>query len=191
MTEPPPTRLHPLRVLESPMRAAMVAAVLDTPGLFLGELAARVGCSRATARHHLKVLRRAGLLSIVSWGRRTAVFPATMQTAEQDAWAALQRGRTMDLARLVRAEPGLVQKEITARLGLTRKMLRRYVDALVLGGLLQELEDPPFRTYHPTPLLGLLLDLGTPAGMMVPEAVWIEEKPDDEELVKAATAGRV
>ncbi|MEA3189839.1 MAG: Helix-turn-helix domain [Thermoplasmata archaeon] len=173
------------RLLTNRMRAGILEIVHRSPGILQGRLVDEAGCSRATVRHHLAALHRAGLVRVVSSSQRAAVFPATMQFFDQDAWAALQRGRTLELAQKVRREPGLVQSDITRQLGMTRKVFRKYVDAMLAQGLLEEVEEPPFKTYYPTSALLRILDSrDEPATAQPPTALGFEHAGRGEVTVE-------
>jgi predicted transcriptional regulator len=136
--------------LEHPLRARIRDRIAAHPGILAQELAEQLGCNRSTLRHHLTKLQEAGIVQVVASKQRAHVFLSTVAPDRQGALAALQRGRTWELALEVLRAPGQAQCDLTRRLGMSRKILRKYVNRLMGEGLLQEIESPPFLTYYPT-----------------------------------------
>ncbi|MHB8632841.1 MAG: helix-turn-helix domain-containing protein [Thermoplasmatota archaeon] len=138
------------RLLNNPLRAAILSEARRSPGVLQSELVRRLACPRATLRHHVTVLERAGIVSVVSYGQRSALFTAGLSRAQRDAWVVLQRGRTRDLARFLVECPGSTQGDVGASLGMSRKILRKYIDRLVALNLVLESRDAAPLRYHPT-----------------------------------------
>jgi len=160
-----------LGLLRNPLRAALLVEVRSQPGILQSQLAVRLGCARATVRHHVVALQRAGLVRVVSQRQRAATFPGGTPPERQAALAALRRGRTLELARLVAANPGLHQTDITRGLRMGRKVVRRCVGRLAAHGLVDEVAEPPFLSYYPTPeLTAALAALAAPPADLVPAA---------------------
>lgn len=145
-------------LLRHPLRHRIMEAIRATPGIVPQTLAARVGCNRSTVRYHLQRLHSANMVRIVAFNQRAHLFIASgMDAREQDALAVLQRGRTWDLVREVAQNPGQPQCNITQGLGLSRKLLRKYVNRLLHLGLIEEISEPPYIVYYPTQTLRTLV----------------------------------
>jgi predicted transcriptional regulator len=153
----------PGRVLKHPLRMRIRDAVQQSPGILPQTLAVKLDCNRSTVRYHVSRMQAAGILRVVSYNQRAHLFLSTMTSADQDALAVLQRGRTWDLARQVAQNPGQPQCDLTTNLNMSRKILRKYVDRLLQKGLIQEVDDPPFLTYFPTQTLQAMVDLWDPS----------------------------
>ncbi|MEA3203509.1 MAG: hypothetical protein QOI63_1184 [Thermoplasmata archaeon] len=166
----------PGRVLKHPLRMRIRDAVQQSPGILPQTLAAKLDCNRSTVRYHVSRMQTAGILRVVSYNQRAHLFLSTMTSADQDALAVLQRGRTWDLARQVAQNPGQPQCDLTTNLNMSRKILRKYVDRLLQKGLIKEVDDPPFLTYFPTQSLQAMVDLWDPS---------TQPPKDDATLVEA------
>src|SRR5207237_246890 len=123
----------------NPLRHSVLESVRANPGILQSELAASLACNRGTLRYHLETLARCGQVHFVRHGQRSAVFPAGADPREHHALAVLQRGRTRELAALVLSDPGITQTRVAQRLGLSRKILRKYADRMLEQGLVREL----------------------------------------------------
>lgn len=143
--------------LRNPTRAALLSAIQDAPGILQGGLVERLGCTRTTVRHHLEALVRARLVHVVTFGQRSAAFPATMTDPVRRAWAVLVRGRTMEFVQHVRGLPGVTQAQLCRDLAMSRKLLRKYVDRLAGAGLMLEMRTEAGVAYTATPRLDALL----------------------------------
>jgi predicted transcriptional regulator len=171
------------RMLQNPFRAAILERVEAEPGIRQAELASAMPCSRATVRHHLEALHAAGLLRLVSTRRHAAVFPPSVGAGEGAARAALRRGRTLDVARLVARQPGLSQSEATRQLRMSRRVFRACADRLLAHGLVAERRQGRLSTYLPGPGLALLLAEGEPASGPAGAG------PDASHAARAASSG--
>lgn len=69
------TRLAPERVLDHPLRQAMMAYVSARPGLILREFVDRFGRPYAVIRHHARVLQGAGRVQVLRHGKSLRVYP--------------------------------------------------------------------------------------------------------------------
>lgn len=147
------------RILKHPMRKKILEIVERQPGMLAQALADSIGCNRSTLRYHVAVMQSAGILRVVSQQQRAYLFAATLSAERQQSLSILQRGRTWELARQVAQNPGQPQMELTAKLQMSRKILRKYVNRLLQVGLIQEIQDPPYVTYFPTGDLTKMVDI--------------------------------
>lgn len=151
------------------LRPLILECLAASPGLTTQELAGRLGCNRSTLRHHLHQLQEENVVRLVAFKQRTRAFLATVDAARRDDIAILRRGRTLELALEVARSPGQPQAEILARLRLSRKTLRKYVQHLSDHGLLHQAHEHPFAVYYPSRRLLALVDehrahLASPTG---------------------------
>ena len=63
------------RLLEHSLRAAIVAAVRESPGILQSQLRRRLGCSAGTIQYHLNLLEGEGVIVALRSRRRHRVFP--------------------------------------------------------------------------------------------------------------------
>jgi predicted transcriptional regulator len=153
----------PKSALTHPLRARIHDRIAECPGILTQELSEQLGCNRSTLRHHLTKLQEAGIVHVVASKQRAHVFLSSMAPERQDALAVLQRGRTWELALEVVRTPGQAQCDLTQRLRMSRKILRKYVNRLQAEGLIREIDDPPFLLYYPTRSLLAMVEKWGPA----------------------------
>lgn len=67
-------RLDAVAILDNALRRSLVERVRDRPGLNLREAAHALGVHPTTARHHARMLERAGRLVVVEEGRARLLF---------------------------------------------------------------------------------------------------------------------
>lgn len=155
-------------LLRHPLRAQILAAITQRRGLLVQDLQRELACSRSTLRHHLTMLTSEGLVQAMQFRHQTRLFPAGMDTREQQSLSVLMRGRTWELARRVVETPGTPQSGLTTGLQMTRKLVRKYLDRLVEQSLVQERSLPPFRTYYPTEhLLAAMAEIERLEGLQI------------------------
>lgn len=146
------------RILEHPMRAAIVELVRQSPGILLCDLRRRVGCSAGTIQHHLDLLERRGIVESEQGAQRRHLFLADVDATVRRSFTLLaRRGRALEFLRLVGQEPGIQQRLVTDRLSISRKALRDYVEEMQQCGLIDTEVVGGRRLYRPTPSLAELL----------------------------------
>lgn len=127
----------------------LIESLRRRPGQSLSELRRLLGVSWGRIQYHLGLMRRAGLIREVAHGRERRVFPAATNESSASTLYLLRRGRVLDMVLLVSSRPGVRQWELTERLGIPRKTLRRYVELLTAQGLLVEERKGRERHYYP------------------------------------------
>lgn len=145
-----PTRKENL--LRHSLRKRIMDLLENEPGLSKAQIQKRLGCSWSTLQHHARLLQKEQFITGVRVGHRTR-FVAGAHRDNAESLAVLMRGRTREFVKAVLSRPGLIQREATRDLDLSRKVLRRYVDRLTKAGLLQEVRDDGVCRYHPTNVL--------------------------------------
>ncbi|MEA3144177.1 MAG: hypothetical protein QOG31_1501 [Thermoplasmata archaeon] len=164
----------------SPMRAALLDLVAREPGIMFSELRARLRCSPGTVQHHVNLLEKEQFLVSVQSGRRRRLFLADTPAETRNGVDLLRNGRTWQLIQSVLERPGLVQKDITDGLAISRKVLRGYLDRLSQQGLVREVPRGRFRSYYPSDaLFNLVQGMRGPAGPAEPS---LDEPPKPENL---------
>ncbi len=133
-----------------PVRKIILDLILDRPGVRHDEVWKFAHVSRNTARHHLTIMARSGLIQKVLVRNVTAYFP-NGHSSDMVAHALLMRApRAMDVAALIAGHPNISQQELTSTLGVSRKVFRRGADMLVKNGLVEERRDGKKRRYEAT-----------------------------------------
>jgi predicted transcriptional regulator len=169
------------RVLEHPARARILEAVRANPGILLTDLRRVLGCSGSTIQHHVGLLERAGHLVSRSEEQRRHLFVNGTDARTQAAMSVVaRRSRAMDFLRLVATEPGIMQKEVTDRLSISRKALGEYVADLAACGLLDTKAEGGRRTYHPTTqMVKVLRELDVEPSAAAPRETLADLAPAD------------
>ena len=144
------TRLGKGDVLANPTRAALLAAIRDAPGVHGAELMRRVGCGNGALLYHLEVLRREGLVSRVPEGQAHRYYVAgTLPRAEMARHAFLLSGSHGHVFRLIQERPGLSQRELAARAGLSAPAVHYVVKRLEAENLVRRERQGRTTTVHP------------------------------------------
>lgn len=122
-----PARVAPLRALEHPRRAGMVALLRVEPGLTLAEVRRRLGMSNGVARHHLALLEAIGAVRVVSDGALRRLWLA----GEPAKPVPPLRDRALDAV----AQRGTMRaSELAQALGVSRQALHYHLKRLVEEG---------------------------------------------------------
>ena len=136
MSAPPGPR--PEGPQEAPAPERILAAVKQSPGLCVQDLAQAVGLSRTAVLYHARRLAKRGHLVMVRRGRRLAHFPASIRDAAQHTLLGLMHLRTarLLLERLAE-EPTMSWRGLGRSLGITPRAVRWHVHRLRQDGLLE------------------------------------------------------
>ncbi len=140
-------------VEEQPTRRRILETIRREPGITISNLCRRTEAGWGTVKYHLQILQRAGLVVSRSPGRDCLLFPQEYPRDELPVTEVLRRGRAASLAKAIAQSPGASQKELCARVNMTRKIIRTYVDMLTSAGLVVERRDSQFQRYYPDPRL--------------------------------------
>jgi DNA-binding MarR family transcriptional regulator len=129
-------RLTRRDVTEHPLRARILKAVADRPGITAADLAAHERINAGTLDYHLDVLERDGQLRTAKAGRNRLLFlPGA--GADVEALAELSAQGRGDVARLILQEPGIHAAAIAERLDLTRATVHHHLARLEAAGLVR------------------------------------------------------
>ncbi|HET6405433.1 MAG TPA: winged helix-turn-helix transcriptional regulator [Candidatus Thermoplasmatota archaeon] len=125
---------------------------------------------RNTVTYHLRVLEREGLVSSARNGRNRLFFapgalPARAPTEDAAAgsrqqvaaaYATLRHETTLAIAREIGANPGLDQKALCERVGLSPSLAHWHADRLVASGLVDKRREGRFVRYYPGATFGIV-----------------------------------
>lgn len=147
------TRMTKEQAMDHPNRRKLYDAIQADPGIGFREVARRAGLAAGTARHHLNVLARHGLVQEERHRFTQRFFPAS---ARLDP-AAVARGvllREPQLARLhavVAANAWITQSDLIGLMGReegwTRSTTQHRLSRLVSGGLVQVRQQGRFQLH--------------------------------------------
>jgi predicted transcriptional regulator len=128
------TRLKSERVLDNFTRGQVYGHICENPGLHLSELKKRLELPNGTLVYHLKTLEREGLIrSYPNGGKR--IFFSTKERVSKEI-AHLTKAQRWIL-QIIRDEPGVSQKKISAETGLSDSTVNRIVHDLRLKGMVK------------------------------------------------------
>jgi DNA-binding transcriptional ArsR family regulator len=134
-------RIPPSEALSSEVRRRLYERVRADPGLSLSDLAQRMGLSWGNTVHHLGVLRRSGLVVSLRHGRYRRWFVAGQEPGERAQVAALRNATSARVAKAVLESPGLSQKQLADRLGMTPQAVHWHLVRLAGAGLVRRVRD--------------------------------------------------
>jgi len=133
------TRLAKGDVLENDARQQILEAIREQPGIHTSELLRRVPCGNGAMTYHLEVLHRTNHVTRVDAGRYIRWFATgSIPHGEMTRRSTLLAGSSQALFDLVREEPGLSQRELARRLGLTPSAIHAGLARLERKGLVEK-----------------------------------------------------
>ncbi|MGQ0535250.1 MAG: hypothetical protein ACT4PT_04180 [Methanobacteriota archaeon] len=127
------------RLLASERRRAMLEYVRHAPGASAVEVAAACGVFYTTARYHLDLLAKFGIIRRRPVGPLVSYFAsAAAPSPDLEAHVALaRRGANAALLRLVASRPGVDRAEVPGALGLARSTVSERIHLLRRLGLIE------------------------------------------------------
>lgn len=131
------------------VRELLADLVSRSPGINEVGIGRETGLRRSSVRHHLRGLVSAGVIQQHPVRRENHYFQAGTPPATVQAQSAVAHGRARQVLREILLDPGIPQRELAARVGMSRKTLGEYVDFLGERGLLSEVRDSRFQRYFP------------------------------------------
>lgn len=151
---PQDTAAHP------PARMALLRLIEARPGIPLTEAKGLLTLGWGTAYHHVRALERAGLIQIVTAGRRRLLVPSKSHDDEQTILAkGLLRGATARrVALFVVDHPDARIADVAAGLGESPRVVYYHAKQLHEAGLLATRLPTSHFDLHATPLLQQLAD---------------------------------
>jgi DNA-binding transcriptional ArsR family regulator len=167
------SRIERCDVLDNPVRARVLDAVAQEPGLSLSEVTQRAGIAWGTAVHHLRLLERHRLVVSVRELAHHRYFAAdTPAAAQRAAVSVVLHPTARRIAEFVAQRPGTDQAGICRALRLNNPSASKHLSQFESRGLVQSQRVGRSRLYQATVGLHsalLLLDpasapaTGTPA----------------------------
>lgn len=121
-------------VLNQRTRAALYAAIRETPGADLATLAEAVGVTRSTVRYHVEVLRDAGLVETAEVGGALRVAPAEMDADLAAVTSAEPTSAVLEA--LAETEPASV-RTIADATGRAPSTVSHHLSTLVEAGIVE------------------------------------------------------
>ncbi|MEA3200067.1 MAG: hypothetical protein QOE90_1495 [Thermoplasmata archaeon] len=144
----PPLGNDPDKILESPRRRFILAAIKAEPGISLGELGRRVEIVGGALREHVKRLVEADLVETRIVGRRTQLYPTGAAPPNQGVLELPARRRMAELI----AEAPRTSAELADAVGIVERTVREHMRLLIDAGYVQV--EPGLRPkYSATPSL--------------------------------------
>jgi predicted transcriptional regulator len=154
-------------VLDNPVRARVLDAVAQEPGLSLSEVTQRAGIAWGTAVHHLRLLERHRLVVSVRELAHHRYFAAdTPAAAQRAAVSVVLHPTARRIAEFVAQRPGTDQAGICRALRLNNPSASKHLSQFESRGLVQSQRVGRSRLYQATGGLHsalLLLDPASPA----------------------------
>jgi DNA-binding transcriptional ArsR family regulator len=134
--------------LEHPRRQRICDAVQGNPGLHLRELQVLTQLDAGSVAHHVRKLEQCGLVTTRRIGRFTCVFPGSsvQKAVLQDALGLRSPGGHAVLS-LLEGAPGLSNKELAARTGMSPSSIDFHLKRLRANGVVRSRRDGRFVRY--------------------------------------------
>ena len=161
--------------LAAPQRQTMLRLVQACPGLTVRALQARLSYQWSSFYLHLRRLVDAGHIRVETDpqdARIRRIFPVTEGVASMPAppRPPVLKGLSLELARLVVAQPGLDFPELTALLGTPSRNVHYHLKRLCELGLVTSGSTTRYRDLRPTPALLRAIEAASPPSEAAPVA---------------------
>lgn len=144
-------RVSGQEILEHPGRAEVYERVKAYPGISFVELADQVGFGQSTLNYHLRVLEKNEYITPVKDGRYLRFFDrqaGTYAGPKKMAVSALRNTTSAAMARHIRANPGVPQRDLAAAFGVTPSTVSWHISRLSEAGLVTRERDAHFTRYY-------------------------------------------
>ena len=116
------------RVLDHFVRGQIYGYVLANPGEHYNAIKVALNLTNGSLAHHLKTLERERFIKSKRFGLYRRFYPINMRIPDDDYFAPNMIQRT--IVDLIRTVPGITQKEIANRLGLTPPTVNYHINIL-------------------------------------------------------------
>jgi predicted transcriptional regulator len=128
-------RILPSRALHHPVREDILRRVREKPGIHESLLARDMGLRHTHVQYHLRVLEESGVIETRRFGGLKCIFEMGRHSAAEKALAMSERGRSQDVLLAVSAEPGIAQRALARRLGMSESSIKWHLDRLAGSGM--------------------------------------------------------
>lgn len=145
-------RLPRDRILDHKGRELVYETVRNEPGISTHRLADVVGFGWSTLAYHLRVLERNQVIVSVRDGRYKRFFDresGKYANGRKRVVAVLKNETTLTIGRHILQSPGITQKDLGERAGLSPSSVHWHVTRLTDAGLLEKVRDGHNVRYHP------------------------------------------
>lgn len=139
------SRITKDEVLDHPKRADIFEFVKQNPGERVEAVRKALGLANGTMRHHLQVLRDKELVRKIKQGGITRLFPAGPKVEPLPYLIPPRRA----ILETVAQTPGLVQRQVGARLEMSERMVSYHVKQLADDGLVEVRRDGACNRVYP------------------------------------------
>jgi predicted transcriptional regulator len=118
-------------------REEILGLIERKPGLHKTALCEATGLAWGTVDYHLRLLSRAGRVTMARVGRETRCFPGQLPARHESLLATLTSAPAQRIALALRHMPGQGVGALSEQLGLSSKVVRRHLLRLLDHGLLE------------------------------------------------------
>lgn len=131
-------------------RRRLLAIIRDRPGIHKAGLCEESGLAWGTVHYHLRVLERARTVVIDAGRREARIFPDGTPERHRAWLGALRNPDSPRILGELQDAPGQGVTDLSRRLGLSPKVVRRHLDRMHRRGLVERTDDrrPEYRP-HP------------------------------------------
>lgn len=144
-------RLRKEDILENAIRDDILHVVGQQPGISASELGRHLECGWGTLVYHLTVLERMRLISSAREGRHKRFFvQGRINYSDKGALAILANPAARIILDAIQRSPGIIQKDLGDRVGLSAGTVAWHVERLAAQGLVLKEEDGRSVRYLPS-----------------------------------------
>lgn len=133
------TRLAPSEMLDNKVRAAVYGHVKAQPGAHPSAISEALDIGWGTVVYHLARLEESSLVTSRSSGHRKCFFAvgSDLDVQGRSAVAAMSTDKARAIVDALREAPGMSQKDLADRLGMSQALASWHVKRLVASGILR------------------------------------------------------
>lgn len=144
------SRLAKSEILDNKVRARVFAHVKAHPGAHPSGIAAALGLGWGTIVYHLARLEESSLVTAREAHNRKCYFVVggELDNAGRTAVAAMSTDKARAIVELLRASPGMSQKQLADKLGISQALLSWHVKRLVQSGVVVSVRDGRSNLLH-------------------------------------------
>jgi len=136
-------------LLSVPSRRRIFECVTANPGAHLRDVARRCSIPLGTSLYHLDCLEANGMIVSRRDGRYKRYFSTnTVGRREKEVLSVLRHDAPRRLVVALLAAPGLTQRELCARIGVSRSTVSFHLNRLVAEGVVSRVPRRPEATYE-------------------------------------------
>ncbi|MCA1813640.1 MAG: winged helix-turn-helix transcriptional regulator [Halobacteriales archaeon] len=130
-------RLTTPDALIHPLREDMLSRIRAHPGIHESQLAREMGLRHTHVQYHLRVLRQSRIVEERRFGGLKCLFEVGKLSEAEKGHAMNLRGRGPEVLQGIVVEPGITQRDLARKLGMSESSVKWHLDRLTQAGMVR------------------------------------------------------